>query len=276
MKGRRPDSMYHPRLRRSKLARTLRKAVANVKSKPDTLLTVGWAVVISALFLFALEWFVEAPNRDSSVFIYVAKGILEGEVPYLDRWDHKGPLIYLLNAMGLAVAGMWGLWLLEMAFLIGTVWLVYVVLRQQFGFAATFLPMAVFAGYFLYFSQSGNHTEQYALLFQFLALYLFMRIRNGNTGGGREYYTLFLISIGALAAATFLLRPNLYRPCGLRLAYTGSLYTDATPYSVSCGLPRALHWSFCLLWGYSLSSAGCPNFGTRLFSTTSYIRTPRF
>ena len=202
--------MYPPRSRRLKLERKLRNAVATVKSKPDTLLNVGWAAVIIVLLLFALEWFVSAPNRDSSAFIYVAKGILEGDVPYLDRWDHKGPLIFLLNAMGLALADMWSLWLLEMAFLAGTVWVAYVVLRDQFGFAATLFPMAVFAGYFLYFSQSGNHTEQYALLFQFLALYLFMRIQKRNMGGGsRGYYALFLVSIGALAAAAFLLRANL-------------------------------------------------------------------
>ena len=63
------------------LERTLRSAVAAAKSKPDTLLNIGWAVVIVALLLFALEWFVGAPNRDSSAFIYVAQGILEGEGP---------------------------------------------------------------------------------------------------------------------------------------------------------------------------------------------------
>lgn len=165
------------------LERTLRGVVAAVKSRPDILLNVGWTVVIVALLFFALEWFVEVPNRDSSAFIYVAKGLLEGDVPYLDRWDHKGPLIYLLNAIGLAIFGMWGLWLLEMAFLLGAVWVAYIVLRRQFGFAAAFFPMAVLAGYFLYFSQSGNHTEQYALLFQFLALYLFLSVENSNGGG---------------------------------------------------------------------------------------------
>lgn len=200
--------MYYPRSRQSKLVRVLRSAVASVKSKPDTLLNVVWAVVVIALLLFALEWFVGVPNRDSSVFIYVAKGILEGDVPYLDRWDHKGPLIYLLNMVGLALSGMWGVWLLEMAFLLGTVWIACIVVRRQFGFAATLFPMAVLVGYFLYFSQSGNHTEQYALLFQFLALYLFLSIENSNGGGGGRYKIL-LIAIGALAAAALLLRPNL-------------------------------------------------------------------
>lgn len=189
------------------LERILRSAVAAVTSRPDTLLNIGWAVVIVTLLFFALEWFVGAPNRDSSAFIYVAQGILEGEVPYVDRWDHKGPVIYLLNATGLALLGMWGIWLIEAAFLIGTVWLAYIVVKENFGLAATPFPVAILAGYFLYFAQGGNFTEQYALLFQFLALYLFVCIINSN--GGRGRYALYLVSIGALAAAAFLLRPNL-------------------------------------------------------------------
>ena len=188
------------------LARTLQGAAVAVKSSPYALLNVGWAVVIVTLLLFALESFVGAPDRDSSAFIYVAKGILEGEVPYADRWDHKGPLIYLLNALGLALLGMWGIWLMEAMFLLGAVWLAYTIVREQFGFAATPFPVAVLLGCVLHFGV-GNHVELYALLFQFLTLYLFMRIEKGNIE--RVNYALFLVSIGALAAATFLLRPNL-------------------------------------------------------------------
>ena len=116
-------------------------------------------------------------------------------------------MVYLLNVIGLALLDMWGVWLMEMAFLLGSVWLIYAVVKDRFGPAATLFPIAVFSGYFVIFAQGGNYTEQYALLFQFLTLYLFTRVEKGNKGEG--YYKLFLVSIGALAAATFLLRPNL-------------------------------------------------------------------
>ena len=186
---------------------TIRSMTIAVKPKIDTLLLAAWTVVICVLLISAMGSFVSAPGRDSSAFIYVAKGVLEGEVPYLDRWDHKGPLVYLLNVIGLALLDMWGVWLVEMAFLLGSVWLIYAVVKDRFGPAATLFPIAVFSGYFVIFAQGGNYTEQYALLFQFLTLYLFTRVEKGNRGGG--YYKLFLVSIGALAAATFLLRPNL-------------------------------------------------------------------
>ena len=38
---------------------------------------------------------------DSSVFTYVAKVIIAGGMPYRDTFDHKGPLIYLIDACGM-------------------------------------------------------------------------------------------------------------------------------------------------------------------------------
>ena len=68
-----------------------------VKSRVDVLLYIGWAIVVVFFLVIALDSIVGMPRRDSSVFIYVAQGLLDGEIPYLDRWDHKGPLIYLLT-----------------------------------------------------------------------------------------------------------------------------------------------------------------------------------
>ncbi len=44
------------------------------------------------------------PERDSGVFLYVDGQILDGRIPYRDVWDHKGPILYYLNALGLTVA----------------------------------------------------------------------------------------------------------------------------------------------------------------------------
>ena len=52
-------------------------------------------------------------NVDSDVFQYVAGEIQQGRVPYLDTFDHKGPLIYLINFLALSLSPRWGLWLFE-------------------------------------------------------------------------------------------------------------------------------------------------------------------
>lgn len=44
-------------------------------------------------------------HRDSGVFLYTGWRILNGEIPYLHVWDHKPPVIFILNALGLFIGG---------------------------------------------------------------------------------------------------------------------------------------------------------------------------
>ena len=46
-----------------------------------------------AIFLFSLPI-----GSDSGVFMYTGLIISEGGLPYVDSFDHKGPLLYLFNA----------------------------------------------------------------------------------------------------------------------------------------------------------------------------------
>ncbi len=41
--------------------------------------------------------------RDSGVFLYVGWRLLNGDIPYRDVWDHKPPLIYFVDALGIAL-----------------------------------------------------------------------------------------------------------------------------------------------------------------------------
>ena len=43
------------------------------------------------------------PSRDSGVFLYIGWRFLNGDIPYRDVWDHKPPLIYFVDALGLTL-----------------------------------------------------------------------------------------------------------------------------------------------------------------------------
>jgi len=47
----------------------------------------------------------KAPQEDAGVFMYAAQRLLDGGLPYRDVWDHKPPLIYVLDALGLLLSG---------------------------------------------------------------------------------------------------------------------------------------------------------------------------
>ena len=77
--------------------------------------------------------------------------------------------------------------------------------REAFGTTAALVSLAIFLVHFPKFAQGGNLTEHYALLFQFSALLLFVRIE--HRGSGKEIWPA--VAIGMLGAGAFLLRANL-------------------------------------------------------------------
>ena len=176
----------------------------------NRVLGVAWGIVIALLLVLAIDSFIAKPGGDSAIFMYVAQGILEGEVPYLDRWDHKGPLLYLINAIGLLIEESWGIWIVQALFLLGTIYFALIMLRKAFGTTPALFALALFLILFSRFNPSGNYTEQYALLFQFLALYLLFRSHQQPHREFRPiHFALLHMTIGALGAASFLLRPDL-------------------------------------------------------------------
>lgn len=78
------------------------------------LASIGVALVAIAIHLpnFPVG---KTPQEDAGVFLYAAQLLLDGGLPYRDVWDHKPPLIYLFDALGLLLGGgsPLGVWALQ-------------------------------------------------------------------------------------------------------------------------------------------------------------------
>lgn len=175
------------------------------------------------------------PDRDPSVFMYVGQQILEGRVPYRDVWDHKGPLIYFINAIGLFLSrgSPWGVWFIEFLSLWFAGLVGYILMSRTYGKgAALWASTAWMLG--LIWLEIGNMTEEFALPFQVLGLYLF---HLSVTRGCTFWRSCFL---GMTAAGAFLLRPNLI---GVHLAIMACMVL-----SMIFGRRwRQLGWTFCAI-----------------------------
>lgn len=116
------------------------------------------------------------PSRDSGVFLYVAWRFLNGDMPYRDVWDHKPPLIYFIDALGLTMTphSLWGIWILEFIFGFFTLFLIYKLLNREFGVYAALAGTFTLTSGLLTVLARGNVTEEYALVFQALGLWLFI------------------------------------------------------------------------------------------------------
>ena len=159
---------------------------------------LAFAVVIQIAPHFEL-----VPRVDSSIFIYMGHRVLQGDIPYRDMWDHKGPLIYYINALGLLLAdGRWGVWSLELMAVATATLLGFYVFKRAFGLWPALFAATLFVVELRLVLDKGNMTEEYALPLQMLLLWLICRAIESRR-------TAYYFGIGVAAALCFLLRPNI-------------------------------------------------------------------
>jgi hypothetical protein len=178
--------------------------------------------------------FVPIPNRDSGLFLYTGWRVLQGDIPYHAVWDHKPPLIFFFNAIGLLISPntLWGVWLFQCLMLILAAGLGFLAIRKTYSiWQAAWCSVFWLFNLVLVLTRGGNQTEQYALTFQFLAIFLFL----SKTENPRK---LTDVLIGAAMGGAFFLRQNLI---GLWIAIVLYLFVHSIIQSeVTRGLKRII------------------------------------
>jgi hypothetical protein len=161
-------------------------------------------VIVTILLLPASHFWTITPGRDAGVFTYIGAEILNGRLPYRDVWDHKPPLIYYIDALGLFISqgAEWGIWLIQFIFLYLTGIVGFALLRRDYGTTAALIGCLAFVLGFRIIPEGGNSVQHYALLWQFMAIYLFVDARL-YPSEWRDY------ALGVTGALAFLLQQNL-------------------------------------------------------------------
>ena len=149
--------------------------------------TLEWVVLLGAagwiVLLLLLRWpallypqFNSNSNIDAAFFALAGKLVRDGAVPYLAFWDHKPPLIYLIDALALSVSGgaIWGVWLATVAALLVTLGAAFAAWRRMFGAAAAVIAALVLAVSFDV-PAPFNLTEGFVLPAQAAALLILAR-----------------------------------------------------------------------------------------------------
>src|SRR3989442_3226281 len=173
----------------------------------------GGALVWGALALLALIVLVptapagRVPSEDTGVFTYVARLFGDGGLPYRDAWDHKPPGVYLIDAVALAVAGLWGLWAAEVVALALAAIASYRALANAgLGGAAaltgTFAWVVALPRLVLEVGVQTNFSELFALPLQLAALDLFAREE------ARPRPTWRIAAVRTLGGSALLLKPT--------------------------------------------------------------------
>ena len=192
------------------------------------LLTIFFAILCRSH-----PWRGDFGHKDSNVYVYMARAILRGDIPYVDAFDNKGPVLYLLETLGYGLGGWTGIWVLEVVALFTTFWCVYKIARlavhsplpfvalkknetssdedagprafaRRFSCALPFVAVIYVAAVIYACFEGGNFTEEYALPFVASSLYIFLHFF--YTGCVRRWQ---LVLCGAGFAAVALIRMNM-------------------------------------------------------------------
>lgn len=154
-----------------------RKEIILSVDKPIIAFLTLFLVILALSFASSMTfWSKEFTTwTDSSVFQYTGQTILRGLMPYKDAFDHKGVLIYFYNYLGNLILYIRGVWIFEV--LSVSVAVIYAYKTARFFLNSALALVAVMLAFCSYFKfvEGGNLTEQYALPFLFLSLYIFTR-----------------------------------------------------------------------------------------------------
>ena len=179
--------------------------------------TTKWKSFLSAcLVIFSVITILFLPSNnpfnigntytDSSVFTYVGRVMQQGGMPYLDTFDHKGPLLYLIEVLGLTIHREIGIWILEVVSL--TIGLIYTYrcarlygCERVSSCVAVFLTTLSLAAFFF---DGGNIEEEYAFPLLMIALFCFLKYFLTDS-----ITRMDLIVCGATFAAVCLIRVNM-------------------------------------------------------------------
>ncbi len=169
------------------------------------------AIIICVLFSFFFlinsplhPWRGNEAGVDSSVFKTVALMMEKGYMPYRDTFDHKGPLLYVINYLGNMISYYRGVWIIELLFFTVTVFFIYKISRLSSGKISSCIVIIISTSLLFGYLEGGNFTEEYALPFITISIYVFLDyLLNEQIG------IIRIIACGMGLGAVLMLRPNM-------------------------------------------------------------------
>lgn len=139
----------------------------------------GWSLLVAILFhlLFVpnMNPFFLSSGGDSSIFQEMGLAMLQGKIPYYDLFDHKGFLLYCIQAVGLWLhRGHIGLFILSSVNMAIFVLLWYKTARLLLDKKSSFVALIVTFVYYLVLHMKGNDTEVWSLPYISYSVYILM------------------------------------------------------------------------------------------------------
>lgn len=176
-----------------------------IKVWTKAFICLGYLATISFLFtlLFSYStsflYTLPIPINDSAIFQTIGKYWNEGLVPYINLWDHKGPIIFFINAIGYFFTGSkTGVFIIQTVSLYISLLYLYKLFRLSYNHVQSCLFVLFSIVYLSYSYEGGNLTEEYILPLLCISFYYLFRwvAKNGETLHSYKYSAIYGVTFG--------------------------------------------------------------------------------
>lgn len=163
-------------------------------------------------------------DPDSQNFRLMGRAVANGQIAFRDIFDHKGLYIFFIDAIGAMITphSAFGIFLMESTSYFVNAFIIYKVAKRFLKSdaddflnvdAKAFLSAAAFTAFsFNFFSfVTGNLTESWSLMPQFIAMYLIIDYyfdKDGKASEKIEHPAIYMFLHGLLATIVGFMRPN--------------------------------------------------------------------
>lgn len=171
------------------------------------LLFVPIAACFLLLYSFSTSPLFLNEGMDSAVFKTMGLAILKGKVPYVDIFDHKGPILYFINALGQRlISGDLGILILQVIGLSVALVFLFKTARLFVNDALSFLAVMISLYLFGGVIQEGDQCEEWMMYFFSVALYYAVSyfVNESDNPHPLKYSILYGFCFGM----AFFIRPN--------------------------------------------------------------------
>src|SRR5665647_3725729 len=146
---------------------------------------------------------------DSSLFMLIGKGITKGYMPYLDLFDHKGPILFFIEAFGwLIMPNRLGNFFIHWVFMVANLTLIFKIGQLFLNKKWSWVPIIFFLLILTVTFEGGNLTEEYSLPFLFLPLYLSLKSLKEESNGKAQHPPLYALIYGICFTLIIFIRLN--------------------------------------------------------------------
>jgi len=147
------------------------------------------------------------PGHDSSMFQYFGYAMNNGKILYTEIFDHKGPMIFIINYLGslFTSSTFQGIYILEFLSLFIYFLFSYKTLKLWLPKALSFIAVIPQGLILMDYLEGGNLTEEYALPFIAISLFIFSKYFIDP----KSIHCLEIIFLGMACAIVFSLRANM-------------------------------------------------------------------